>query len=219
MNVGSWIATLLALAFVPSGLSALLAKSVVNWEEIFRPARIGSAHVKAQYVDAAGVAHTIELWRQGTLQLRRDTDSALALYLRKDESGQTIFHAFDWRRRIHFGGNQAHLYEAGVFSDYMGLATFMTSASKFSMTAVVEGRVEHMSFGDCQWYSLQPRGRMDAQHVCWSPRWAIPFAIRRAADGVTVFSILSLSDDVPPEAFTIPTTGFSIGDEVGEEED
>src|SRR5947209_7092130 len=111
------------LAAFASG-TCLAEDRAQNWQTAFPREAVTkqSIYFRARYVDASGVEHRQEVWREASSRLRRVTDDWLDLIVERDVDGEYQYRLADRERHIMVLADRTSLYRAGIFSDWEGLA-------------------------------------------------------------------------------------------------
>lgn len=146
------------------------AAPTMTWDEAFgqdNPGDMPAIHARGHY-QRAGVAHPIELWRDGRGRLRRRTDDAIDLYVEPGrEEGENVYSLLDWRRMRAVRVSEPNLARIGVFTTYEELATWLSRPPGASRVVALDGRASTPTAVACTWFrvELERRGAFD---VCWS---------------------------------------------------
>jgi hypothetical protein len=189
------------------------AEPTQTWQTAFpRDAVTGqNIYYRARYVDASGVEHRQEVWREGSSRLRRVTDDRLDLIVERDADGEYQYRLTVRDRHIMVLADRTSLYRAGIFSDWQGLAYALTEPrAEHELRA--ERASEQTAAAACASMTLIVKTPAEAaSRICWSSQWGLPLSIqtRRGADWVTQFAISEVRAFQPSDAvFEIDPVGY-----------
>lgn len=192
---------------------AFAAEQNQTWQSAFPREAVTStnAYFRARYLDASGVEHRQEIWREGSTRLRRVTDDRLDLTVERDTEGEYQYRLADRERHIVVLADRTSLYRAGIFSDWEGLA-YTVSEPRAEHELIAEGASEQTAAGSCSSIRLIVKTPVaSASRICWSAAWAAPLSIRiqRGDDWVTQFAIIEARTFEPSDAvFQIDPSGY-----------
>jgi len=169
-----------------AALLCLLAAATVRaedagpqWDAAF-PSRAAPEQVyfRAGYLDGAGRAHRLEVWRDADLRLRRKTDQAIELYVEKSPSGEYDYRLIDRDRHMLIRADRTALYRIGVFSDWAGLAHVIEiPRGRYRVTEARRQSAASLR-GECAWHRLERIApAASITEICWSSRWGLPLEI------------------------------------------
>ena len=177
-------------------VSAPACAAPLSWQAAFPIEQAPSqVYFQARYIDARGVPHQLQVWRDGSQLLRR-TDDVLDIEVTHDAAGAAHYRVFDYRRGIVTQVARNNLYRIGVFSDDFSLAHVLaTPHGAFVLTA---DQAQTARPGECNWVQFSPV-KGEASQVCWSAKWGVPLAIRQA--GKPIFQIEQLARNAPATFF------------------
>jgi hypothetical protein len=199
-------------AALASAMSAA-GEPAENWQTAFPrdAAAEQSVYFRARYVDASGVEHRQEVWREASNRLRRVTDDRLDLIVERDADGEYQYRLADRERHITVLADRTSLYRAGIFSDWEGLA-YALSGPRTEHQLIAERASEQIAAGSCSWTTLIVKTPVEsASRICWSREWGLPLSIQtqRGADWVTQFAISEVRAFQPSDAvFEIDPVGY-----------
>jgi len=183
------------------------------WESSFPAAAVTEQNVyfAARYVDTAGREHRQEVWREGSRRLRRITDDKLDLLIEKDSSGEYQYRLVDRMQSILILADRASLYQAGIFSDWRGIAHALSEPRGPYRVLDYGGPPAKVALGPCSWSELILGTAAARARVCWSQEWGLPLAIRSRSEGqwATRFSIVDVHAFNSSDAiFTLDRAGL-----------
>lgn len=222
------VVALAAAALLASahGVHAHRAEPSLTWTQAFPVvAAAEHVHVDAHFQGSDGKLHRLQMWRNGTSFLHRQTDEALDLYVsRASDSSDYAYRLVDHRRRLAMDVRRNQLYRIGVFSDWFGLAHVLDRPkTAFTVRAIAVLPSERRA--DCAWRLLvrQDKGVFDESRICWSAAWGLPLAIRTKSpsgswvERLTVDRVEAIA--TPAEAPTLPEApagyaSFDAGSEI-----
>ncbi len=150
-------------------------------------------HARLAYRAPDGVHH-VELWRDGTSRVRRDTDERLVTIATRRRAHDADFRLdlFDRHRRLHTIVDRTSLYQVGRFSDWDDLAFgIRRPAGRYRLTALSNRAT---ALAPCRWFALEREGRQT--QICWSREQAFPMLIRDGA-GQQIWRVTAF-DHAPP---------------------
>jgi hypothetical protein len=173
-------------------VSAPACAAPLSWQAAFPVSEAPSqVYFQARYIDARGVPHKLQVWRDGSQLLRR-SDNALDIEVSHDATGAAHYRVFDYRRGIVTQVARSNLYRIGVFSDDFSLAHVLTRPR--GALALTMGQAQILPMGACNWIQISP-AQGAASEACWSAQWGVPLEIRQA--GRPVFQIEQLARSAP----------------------
>jgi hypothetical protein len=150
-----------------------------EWEAAFSifsaPNRV---YFRAHYLDGHGQTHQLRVWRDGKRRLRRQTDSAIDLYVDQDKAGEIDFRVVDHTRHVVIRGNSTSLHRIGRFTGWIGLAHVLDVPHGPYLVTKISGELESPSSSECTWFRLQTTvPTVSVNEVCWSGQWGLPVAV------------------------------------------
>jgi len=151
-------------------------------------------HVRVTYRARDGV-HRIELWRDGAVRLRRDTDGRLVTIATRRNPRRPEFRLdlLDRRRHLHTIVDRTSLYQVGHFTDWDDLAFGMRRpAGRYRLTALANGGGATTPLAPCRWFALDSDGRRT--RICWSREQAFPMLMLDGA-GREIWRVTAIDDD------------------------
>jgi hypothetical protein len=149
---------------------------VLRYDQAFATAAAPTHfHARIAYRGRDGV-HRMELWRNGAIRLRRDTDARLVTIARRQSPRSPEFRLdlLDRRRLLHTIIDRNSLYQVGHFADWEDLALAMRRpAGRYRLTALaLPPTSTARPAAPCRWFGLQEEGRRT--QICWSREQAFP---------------------------------------------
>ncbi|MEA2856828.1 MAG: hypothetical protein QOH98_1149 [Methylobacteriaceae bacterium] len=199
-------------AALASAMSAA-AEPAENWQTAFPrdAAAEQSVYFGARYVDASGVEHRQEVWREASNRLRRVTDDRLDLIVERDADGEYQYRLADRERHIMVLADRTSLYRAGIFSDWEGLA-YALSRPRAEHELIAQRASEQTAAGSCSWTTLIVKTPAEsASRICWSSEWGLPLSIqtRRGDEWVMQFAITEVRAFQPSDTvFQVDPAGY-----------
>jgi hypothetical protein len=188
----------------------------VTFEEAFSTKAEPRALHYLVVVEGHGTVHTLEVWRDGELRLKRRMDQAVETFVFR-EAGDDEFRMsiLDLRKRLRTEVNRTSLYRVGNFTDWFDLAHGLRRSPGGGTVREAQAPAgAPQDIPECRWYDLIEVGR--TSHVCWSLRAGIPMAVQ-AESGELLWKVTEL-DTLPisPSVFEIHDEGF-IRNDAGQE--
>jgi hypothetical protein len=115
-------AFLAASTFPATAAQAASSSASSSFDRVFAAqGEPASTHFAAEY-RTGGVAHRVEVWRDGERRIRRRTDDAAeSIALRKPDSPEFKLSVFDLKRHIVTDIDRSNLYRIGNFTDWYDL--------------------------------------------------------------------------------------------------
>jgi hypothetical protein len=169
-------------------------------------------YFQARYIDASGIEHRQEVWREGARRLRRVTDGRLDLKVEQDTDGEYQYRLGDRARHIMILADRTSLYRVGIFSDWEGLAYGLSEPRGLYELATHGGALERSGIAPCAWTTMtMMTDSQSASRICWSSEWGVPISIqtKRGDDWVTQFAITEVRTFEPSDAtFQIDGVGY-----------
>lgn len=203
-------ATLAALLCLLAPATVRAEDAGPQWDAAF-PSRAAPerVHFLAGYLDGAGRAHRLEVWRDADLRLRRKTDHAIELYVEKSPSGEYEYRLIDRNRHVLIRADRTALYRIGVFSDWAGLAHVIEIPRGRYRVTQTRRRSAASLRGECAWQRLERIApAASITEICWSSRWGLPLEIGMVSGQEgwkSVFWLEAVETFVPsPEIFALP---------------
>jgi hypothetical protein len=206
------------LAFI--GLAALTSATVAaaepqeSWQTAFpRSPAVAreSIYFEARYIDASGVEHHQQVWREGSRRLRRVTDDRLDLIVERDADGEYQYRLADRERHIMVLADRTSLYRVGIFSDWEGLA-YALSEPRAEHELIAQRASEQAVAGSCSSVTLIVKTPVEStSRICWSTEWGLPLSIqtRRGDEWMVQFAIAEVRAFEPSDAvFQIDPAGY-----------
>jgi hypothetical protein len=190
------------------------AEPAENWQTAFprEAAARQSIYFQAHYVDASGIEHRQEVWREGARRLRRLTDGRLDLKVERDTDGEYQYQLGDRARHIMILADRTSLYRAGIFSDWEGLAHGLSEPRGPYELATPGDALEQSGIAPCAWTTMtMMTDSQSTSRICWSADWGLPISIqiKRGNDWVTQFAITEVRTFEPSAAtFQIDGVGY-----------
>ncbi|MEA2757471.1 MAG: hypothetical protein QOH65_84 [Methylobacteriaceae bacterium] len=190
------------------------AEPAENWQTAFprESAAQQSIYFEARYLDASGIEHRQEVWREGARRLRRVTDGRLDLKVEQDTDGEYQYRLGDRARHIMILADRTSLYRIGIFSDWEGLAYGLSEPRRPYELATLGGALERSGIAPCAWTTMtMMTDSQSASRICWSSEWGAPISIqtKRGDDWVTQFAITEVRTFEPCDAtFQIDGVGY-----------
>ena len=197
---------LIALVLLVLSASDSAARSL-SWEEAFNTSVApDNVYFEAIYQEN-GLPHRIKVWRQGEIQVRRETDGQIDLYALRQPDGEVQYRIFDLSQRRSIRITRNNLYRIGVFRDWLSLGHVLSKP--WGEYAIYEqgGRRALSKGGSCLWYELyNPQGTQ----ICWSKEWGLPLLIKDSGEnGAANFEILAVRKFSPnAEPIHVPDNDF-----------
>jgi hypothetical protein len=194
--------------------TCLAAEPAENWQTAFprESAARQSIYFEARYIDASGIVHRQEIWREGARRLRRVTDGRLDLAVERDADGEYQYRLADRERHIMILADRTSLYRAGIFSDWEGLAYGLQEPRARYELATSGGALERSGIAPCAWTTMTMKtDSQSTSRICWSGEWGVPISIqiKRGNDWVTRFEITEVRTFEPSDAtFQIDGIGY-----------
>jgi hypothetical protein len=208
------ICRLSSLAFAAlASATCFAAEPAQTWQTAFPRAAVAaqSVYFRSRYVDASGVEHRQEVWREGSTRLRRLTDDRLDLIVERDADGEYQYRLADRERHIMVLADRTSLYRAGIFSDWEGLA-YALSEPRAEHQLIAARASEQTTAGSCSPTTVVVKTPAEsASRICWSNEWGLPLSIqiRRGDDWVAQFEITEVRAFHPFDAvFQIDPAGY-----------
>ncbi|MBV8848480.1 MAG: hypothetical protein JOZ16_02735 [Methylobacteriaceae bacterium] len=176
--------------------TCLAAEPMENWLKVFPRSAVAeqSVYFHARYLDARGIEHRQEVWRDGSRRVRRVTDDRLDLIVARDADGEYEYKLADRDRHILVIADRTSLYRAGIFSDWDAVA-YAFSEPRAEHEIIASGGSEQTASGPCSWTTLIVKApAASTNRVCWSAEWGLPLSIqdRRNNEWQTQFEIIEL---------------------------
>jgi hypothetical protein len=202
------------------GIAALIYSTVAgaeparSWQTAFpRESAAGqSIYFEARYIDASGIEHRQEVWREGARRLRRVTDGRLDLKIEQDTDGEYQYRLGDRERHIMILADRTSLYRAGIFSDWEGLAYGLSEPRGPYELATPGDALERSGIAPCTWTTMtMMTDSHSMSRICWSAAWGLPISIqiKRDNDWVPQFAITEVRTFEPSDAtFQIDAAGY-----------
>ena len=190
------------------------AEPARTWQTAFPREAVAkqSIYFRARYVDASGVEHRQEVWREASSRLRRVSDDRLDLIVERDADGEYQYRLADRERHIMVLADRTSLYRAGIFSDWEGLAYVLSEPRTHYELATSGGAPDRSGIAPCVWTTMATHsGDQPVSRICWSTGWGLPLSIqtRRGDDWVTQFAITEARIFEPSDAvFQIDPAGY-----------
>jgi hypothetical protein len=190
------------------------AEPTQRWQTAFPRNRVIGQNIYfcARYVDASGVEHRQEVWREGSSRLRRVTDDRLDLIVERDADGEYQYRLADRERHIMVLADRTSLYRAGIFSDWQGLAYALSEPRAPYELTTSGGALDRSGIAPCAWITMTTHmGDQSASRICWSSEWGLPLSIqtRRGDDWLTQFAITEVRAFQPSDAvFQVDPAGY-----------
>jgi hypothetical protein len=190
------------------------AESGRSWQTAFprESAARQSIYFEARYIDARGIEHRQEVWREGARRLRRLTDGRLDLKVEQDTDGEYQYRLGDRARHIMILADRTSLYRAGIFSDWEGLAHGLGEPRRPYELATPGAALERSGIAPCAWTTMtMMTDSHSTSRICWSADWGLPISIqiKRGNDWVTQFAITEVRTFEPSAAtFEIDGVGY-----------
>jgi hypothetical protein len=215
----AWAAGLLCLLYA----AAVRAGDGSPWQTAFPTAAAPpQVHFRADYRDAAGREHELEVWRQSDRRLRRTTDGAIDLYVEKSASGEYEYRLVDRSRKLLIDADRTTLYRIGVFSDWISLAHVLKVPHGEYRVTQADRQSPALPGGSCVWKRLEVMTLAPStSEICWSARWGLPLEIDSGneQDGWKPdFRLQAVEPFAPrPEIFAVPREGLLEIDTGGDE--
>ena len=190
------------------------AEPARTWQTAFPREAVAkqSIYFRARYVDASGVEHRQEVWREASSRLRRVSDDRLDLIVERDADGEYQYRLADRERHIMVLADRTSLYRAGIFSDWEGLAYALSEPRTHYELATSGGAPDRSGIAPCVWTTMTTHpDDQPVSRICWSTGWGLPLSIqtRRGDDWVTQFAITEARIFEPSDAvFQIDPAGY-----------
>ena len=197
----------------PSGNSLLAALALLAAPAQARPLTFETAfpvaaaprisHATIVYRGADG-QHRLEMWRDGDIRLRRDTDGRLST-IAVHRAGDPAYRLdlFDHVRHIHSVVDRDSLYRVGRFTDWQDLAHGLRRpVGRYGVREVSGGNLPAVSAARCRWCA-----RATSAHrtlICWSAAEALPMLIL-GSDRRPVWRVTALDHRPAPAGLFRPS--------------
>jgi len=214
------LAAALALLFAPAPYAHARPPQSLEWDQAFSLRHApASAYFRAVYQDGDGTQHSLEVWRESDLHLRRQTDQDLILYVDRRPDGDDDYRLLDERRGLLVHASRTNLYRIGIFSDFARLAHVVARpAGPYILTRLARSP-ERTPLGSCRWYEVRVAAGA-TREICWSAHWALPLRIRERLGDGAVRTVLLVQEARAPvrdaSVFRAPAEGYA---EVDADED
>lgn len=168
-----------AVFFLVSGTGAFAkAAPQLTFEKAFDTQRQPAAtYFEAQY-QSGGKTHTLKVWRDRNLRLRRETDGHITTFVVNKADDDWTMTVLDSQKKIETVVDRTNLYRVGNFTSWFGLAHGLNPpVGKYEVRAMTKPPTNKLdkTAPPCNWYSYTRNGN-DTQ-VCWSNKLALPTAI------------------------------------------
>jgi hypothetical protein len=193
--------------------TCVAAEPAQNWQTAFprESAARRSIYFQARYIDASGIEHHQEVWREGARRLRRVTDDHIDLVVERDTDGEYQYRLADRERHIMVLADRTSLYRVGIFSDWDGLA-YVLNEPRAEHELIAQRASEQTVAGSCSLVTLIVKTPVEStSRICWSTEWGLPLSIqtRRGDEWVTQFAITEVRVFEPADAvFQIDPAGY-----------
>lgn len=194
---------------------AMFASLNVSAQELkFEQAFTGESttlHYQAEY-RSKGVAHHLEVWRDGEKRVRRRADDAIETFAFHQADDQEFqMSILDLKKHIHTRIDRTNLYRIGNFTDWFDLAHGLKHP--IGEYRIAKSDMQHeftKPIGACNWLDLTQKDRVT--HICWSKKASLPLAIQNQ-EGEVLWKVTSLDmKPISAKIFAINDTGFIRND-------
>ncbi|WP_417067061.1 hypothetical protein [Niveibacterium terrae] len=168
-------------------------------------------HFEARFLLNAKL-HEVEVWREGSRQLRRRTDAAIETFLQKPEKdAEWHMSVLDLKRRIRTDIDRSNLYRVGHFTDWFSLAhALVRPTGSYSLTRSEAPEGAEKPLRSCRWYALSQQAQQS--RICWSADLHLPMLITDSK-GKTLWQVSRVDlDALGAETFRIRDAGFVRND-------
>jgi hypothetical protein len=197
-------------------LAAPVFADTPDWQQAFPVDQAThNVYAEAHYLDAQGMPHVLQLWREGGRQLTRLTDRSVMITVTRNSSDEDSYQVYDLKRKTVIDADRSQLYRIGIFTDWMGMAHVLSKPQRTTYAiTVMQPATQTTAWGLCHWYKLSLPDQ-DDREICWSTAWALPLLIRQHQQ--PVFNVSALSNTAP-DSFTGITrqayTRIDINDDI-----
>ncbi|MDP9108122.1 MAG: hypothetical protein M3N23_03510 [Pseudomonadota bacterium] len=168
-------------------------------------------HYRATY-QLDGKPHTLEVWRDRDLQLKRRTDDALETILsRPAAAAEWQMTVLDLKRHIRTDISHTNLARIGHFTDWFSQSHSLTRPiGSYQLTRIPAPAIDKPALERCQWYRLQQQERASA--ICWSEKLKLPLLIADADSHVQWRVVAADRQPFAATQFHIDDRGFAKND-------
>lgn len=168
-----------AAFFLLSGTGAFAkAPPTLTFEKAFDVKRQPAAtYFEAEY-QSNGKPHTLKVWRDRNLRLRRETDGHITTFVVNKPDDDWTMTVLDSQKKIETVVDRSNLYRVGNFTTWFGLAHGLNPPlGKYEVQAMAKAPKAKVDKADtpCSWYSYTQNNH--STQVCWSKKLALPAVI------------------------------------------
>lgn len=194
--------------------AAVAGRPAITFESIFQSGEEPAAlFYRATFTGNDG-DHTLQVWRDRQVRLRRKTDEAVDTYVMRDAADPLEYQmtVVDYRKRITTRIDRNNLIRLGHFSDWFDLAHGLrhpVGAYRLAPTTAPVGSPAPASA--CRWYALTQGD--DTHRICWSAREHLPMVIWSDRTASAVWRVASVEHrPIGDDVFALHDAGFVRND-------
>jgi len=208
-------ALLAACAALAPGLQAAhAAEAALDFERTFAVKEEPAALYYKVAFTGAGGSHTLQVWRDGQLRLRRRTDDAVDTYVLREASNLDEYQMIvvDYGKRTSTQISRNSLVRLGHFSDWFDLAHGLRHpVGPYRLTASQRPAHAPAPIDKCRWYELRQAGSAD--RICWSERDGLPLVIWSERQGAALWRVTQVQrQPMADDVFQLHDAGFVRND-------
>lgn len=170
-------------------------------------------HYKASFGSTDGQNHTLQVWRDGQLHLRRKTDDVIDSYVIRDKKNLSAYQMIivDYKKRVSTRINRNDLIHLGSFNDWFDMSHGLRHPKGDYKLTFAQAPAMAKPIASCQWYQLQQN--QISHHICWSTQDRIPLEIWDDQKHLSMWTVTNIDHKViSRDIFQLHDTGFIRND-------
>lgn len=191
-----------------------ITPKTLKFDDIFNAsAEPKSFYYKANFNSGDGKNHTLQVWRDGQLHLRRRTDDAIDTYIIRNKNQLSTYQMIvvDYQKRISTRINRNNLMHLGSFNDWFDLSHGLKHPHGDYKLTVAQAPSAEKPLSACQWYQLQQQ--QVSHHICWSTQKHIPLLIWDDQKKTQLWKVTSVDHKaISRDVFQLHDAGFVRND-------
>lgn len=214
--VNKWVKSLSGTAILCAiAQGAVAGKTSLQFDKIFKAANEpASISYRANFTAPDGAIHSLQVWRDGQLHLRRKTDDTIDTYVIRHQTDLSKYQMIivDYKQHITTKINRDNLIHLGAFNDWFDMAHGLRHPkSGYQLISTDSPKEAPKPISDCQWYALSQQA--DTHRICWSQKEHLPLIIWSDHHAKAVWQISEVSHQrIGKDIFILHDNGFVRND-------
>jgi hypothetical protein len=194
---------------------AVAGQTSLQFDNVFKAAGEPAALFYRATFTALDGPHSLQVWRDGQLHLRRKTDESIDTYVIRDRKDLSKYQMIivDYNKHITTKIDRNNLIHLGNFSDWFDMAHGVRhpKANNYQLTSSNAPADSPKPISACQWYALSQG--TDTHHICWSPKEHLPLIIWSDRTAKAVWQVTDVAHSrITKDIFMLHDKGFVRND-------